>query len=112
MVSKLPHVKGLRLAWKQANSFGQRLFWAVQYLSLVQILANFAYFLFVKGLGEGLRLARRRASKDRSIEGKLAEVVDRLSLLMITMMMRMVLMMMRMVIMIIKIVMKVIKSCL
>ena len=60
-------------------------------MSLVQILANFAYFLFVKGLGEGLRLARRRASKDRSIEGKLAEVVDRLSLLMITMMMRMVL---------------------
>ena len=104
-MSKLPHVKGLRLAWKQANSFGQRLFWAVQYLSLVQILANFAYFLFVKGLGEGLRLARRRASGDRSIEGKLAEVVDRLSLLMITMMMRMV-------IMIFKIVMKVIKSCL
>ena len=112
MVPKLPHVKGLRLAWKQANSFGQRLFWAVQYLSLVQILANFACFLFVKGLGEGLRLARRRASRDRSIEGKLAEVVDRLSLLMSTMMMRMVLMMMRMVIMIIKIVMKVIKSCL
>ena len=107
MVSKLPHVKGLRLAWKQANSFGQRLFWAVQYLSLVQILANFAYFLFVKGLGEGLRLARRRASKDRSIEGKLAEVVDRLSLLMSTMMMRMLLM----VIMVIKIVIKVIKSC-
>ena len=70
--------------------------------------SDFAYFLFVKGLGEGLRLARRRASKDRSIEGKLAEVVDRLSLLMSTMMMRMVLMMMRMVIMIIKIVMKVI----
>ena len=70
--------------------------------------SDFTYFLFVKGLGEGLRLARRRASKDRSIEGKLAEVVDRLSLLMITMMMRMVLM----VIMEIKIVIKVIKSCL
>ena len=53
--------------------------------------SDFTYFLFVKGLGEGLRLARRRASRDRSIEGKLAEVVDRLSLLMITMMMRMVL---------------------
>ena len=60
-------------------------------------------------------MARRRASRDRSIEGKLAEVVDRLSLLMITMMMRMllmvimvmVIMMMVIMVMIVKIVIKV-----
>ena len=35
------------------------------------------FYQSLQGLGEGLRLARRRASRDRSIEGKLAEVVDR-----------------------------------
>ena len=35
------------------------------------------FFKCIQGLGEGLRLARRRASRDRSVEGKLAEVVDR-----------------------------------